>query len=244
MHLAPRLQELLGDLGARLAGADHQHAAPGEQPRPPVLVRVHLLDVTGELPRGARHLGPLVGAGGQHDAARLDGRVRDARGEAGAGGAQAGDGGAEPDRRADRTGVGGDVVHHLLARHEPVRVAPAVRHAGQQEGEVGCDQAEAVPAVVPSAAQALTPLHDQVLDARLGQPVARGQPGLTAADHERVDRFSLVHVATVGTGRRSPRREKGAIRRVRRWVIVCSRARRRTQWRPLWTAAPACPGCC
>jgi hypothetical protein len=36
VHLAPGLVQLLGDLGARLAGADHEHGTVGELPRPAV----------------------------------------------------------------------------------------------------------------------------------------------------------------------------------------------------------------
>ena len=40
VHLAPSLVQLLGDLGARLAGADHEHGTVGELPWPTVVERV------------------------------------------------------------------------------------------------------------------------------------------------------------------------------------------------------------
>ena len=75
-------------------------------------------------------------------------------------------------------GVAPDVGHHVVAEHEPVGVGPVVGHAGQHQGEVRRDEAEAVPPVQPGTAELVAAVHDHVLDARLRQPVARGQAGL------------------------------------------------------------------
>jgi hypothetical protein len=99
---------------------------------------------------------------------------------------------AEPHGRVDRLRVAPDVRHHVIARHEAVGIGPVVRHAGQHQREVRRDEAEAVPPVQPGTAQTVAAVHDHVVDARLRQPVARGEAGLPRPDHEGVDALDVL----------------------------------------------------
>lgn len=67
MHLAPGLVQLLGDLGARLAGADHEHGTVGKLSRPAVIQRVQLLDVAREQAGRGWNLRALVRPGREYD---------------------------------------------------------------------------------------------------------------------------------------------------------------------------------
>jgi hypothetical protein len=192
VHLAARLVQLLRDLHAGLAGAHHEHRPVRELIGPAVVVRVQLPDGPCQPLRCGGHLGPRVGPGRKDDVAGPEGAGVGLGLEVAVGRRQAAHAGAETHGGVDGPGVAPDVVNHLVAGHEPVGVGAVIRHAGQQQREVRCHEAEAVPAVQPRTAELVPAVHDHVLDARLCEPVARRQAGLARPDHERVDALDVL----------------------------------------------------
>ena len=70
----------------------------------------------------------------------------------------------------------------VVAGEVAVGVVAVVGVAGQVDGPVGGDQAEAVPASAPGLRNP-SALEDDVVDARVGQLMADGQAGLPGPDH-------------------------------------------------------------
>lgn len=227
VDVASGVVEFLRDLGSGLPGADDEHGSVRQLAGVPVAGGVELPDVRREPPGGVRDLRALVRAGRQDDVAcgdRARGGVRD---EAAVRRGQTGDLHAQPHRRVDHGRVLGQVVDDVGAGHEAVRVGAVVGHAGQQEGEVRGDEAEAVPAVVPAAAEPVAAVDHQMADAGAGQVMAGGQARLPGSDDQRADLLhgrlpvDVLPRRTLGIGGPPPRREDSATQPRPGWADLC-----------------------
>ena len=92
------------------------------------------------------------------------------------------DGDALEHRRCDMLGVVLDIGDDLVAQHEALWIAAAVRKTRKLTLPIGRHQAESIPTLgLPGMCNHIL-LEDDVLDAVPPQMVARGQPRLTPAD--------------------------------------------------------------
>ena len=153
-------------------------------------MRVDLSNGRPEPLRSVGDLRDLERAAGNDDVARIDDPA--ARRQPEPGGSviecrQARDIGIELDRGSNGRAVGPEVVDDLVARHERVRLGPAVVQPGERHRPVRRDQAKRVPAVLPAAAQRGSPLEDDVLPPGLGQEAAHHEAGLARAHDDGLD---------------------------------------------------------
>jgi hypothetical protein len=175
--------ELLGDLAAGLAAADHEHRTVRELGRALVVPRVELEEVAGEGRGAGGAVGALVGAGAEHDGAGGEASGRGLEHEAFVlDRLQRLDVDALAHGRVAAGGVALEVVDDLVAQHEAVGVVAVVAVARERHAPVRRHEAEAVPAVPPRLADPAALEHD-VVDARLRELVADGEPGLTGSHH-------------------------------------------------------------
>jgi hypothetical protein len=195
-----RFVQLLGDLASRLAASNDEHRSRRKRLFVAVVVDVDLEQLRWKRVRSSEPVGALKSPGCEHH--RL--------------GAELTAGGMEDKpalrTRLDRTdvhvlshgslecrGVAFEIAHHLVPRHEPIRVGPVVVSVGKLDAPVRRHEAEAVPAVAPGLTDPAT-LENNVLDAGLRQLAADGEPRRACADHG--DRDLLVHVR-IFTARRA-----------------------------------------
>ena len=182
------LRELVGDVGARVRGADDQHRTVAELARAAVLARVQLEDPGVEL---ARERGDqrraAEGAGGDHDVVAgvgPPGRIRRGDGEATVRSRrQVRDADAEPHRQAVVGGVLLEVVGDVvLAREGPA--GRGERQARQAVVLGGGVEPEGVVLAAPLVADARAAVEDDERAAASLQVVAGGQAGLAGADDD------------------------------------------------------------
>ena len=190
--------QLLGDLAAGIGAADHQHR-PGRQGTGiPVVAGVQLRDFRGQGATEGRRLGELKRARGDDDGGRrVGGAVRG--GHAVALAVPRRIDGRDLHPAAHRGLEAGrvllQVAHHVRTGHEPVRIAPLIREARQPDRPVGGHEREGVPPPVPPGRRDLRGLFQHhVRTALLGQIVADGQPGLSAANDHSLDLLRHVCV--------------------------------------------------
>jgi hypothetical protein len=87
------------------------------------------------------------------------------------------------------------VAHHIRTGHEPVRIAPLIREDRQPDRPIGGHEREGVPPPVPPGRCDLWGLFQHhVRTGLLGQIVADGQPGLSAANDHSLDLLRHVCV--------------------------------------------------
>ena len=182
--LAPRLEQLLRELAARLTAADHEHGPGWEAGRVDVVVGVEPGDAVREDVRERCHVRPLIGAAAEHDSAGEHVAGRRLEPVAAAGFRREG---AHVDALVHRhlAGVALEVADDVVAEHEAVGVVAVVAAAGQLDRPVRRHEAERRPAVAPALADAPA-LQDDVLDPRAGELVAHRETCLTGADDNRL----------------------------------------------------------
>ena len=179
--------DLLGDLATGLAAPNHQHRTARQVRRVAVTLDVDLEQVRGEGGRSCRSVGPLVGAGAEHHCLGLDLPGRRLQEEAPVpAGLERGD----PDTFLHRRFAAGRVALQVgddsVAGHEAIGIALIVRMAGQLQGPVRRDQAEAVPPAPPGLTHLALFEHD-VRNTRLGELAADRESCLTATNDHHVD---------------------------------------------------------
>ena len=90
------------------------------------------------------------------------------------------------DRRGDEVGVGGEEIDDLRTRGEAIGVGVRKGEIRQLHRPVGELEPQAIPALRPPTFGDPTPLEHEMPAAALAQPVAQRQPGLAAADDQRL----------------------------------------------------------
>jgi hypothetical protein len=179
VHPAARHVQVLRDLDARLAGADHQHVPGGQILGATVGGRVQLREPRRQRLGQRRRPGNVVAAGRDNDLVGHEVATAGLEPEAGI---EAADGGLLTDRRREAGQVVAQPVVHLVAEHEALVVTGVVGLARQAALEVRRDQAEGVPAPVDPVMAGGLALQDHVIDPLLAQQVGHRQPCLAAPD--------------------------------------------------------------
>ena len=184
-------RQLVGDLGARGSGADHQHGARRRLVGVAVGGRAHLHDV-GVRRYQRRDDAALEWSGGGHDIGGLDRTDGGFGVEAGAVrlAVQRGHGDAAADGGGDLGGVGGEIVRHLVARGEAVGVNAGDEEVGEAIVPGGAVGVQRVPAFrAPAFSDAVAFQYD-VRPAALAELGTHHQAGLAAADDQG---FDFIH---------------------------------------------------
>ena len=183
--------QLIGNLGAREAGADHQHGARRRLVGVAVGSRVHLHDA-GVWWHQRRDDAALERSGGSNDIGGLNRADRGFGAEAGVVrlAVQCGHLDAAADGGGDVGGVGGEIVRHLVARGEAVGI-----HAGDNKIRETVVPSRAVgvqriPALRAPAFRDAVAFQDQVRLAALAELRAHHQAGLAATDDQG---FDILH---------------------------------------------------
>ena len=176
-----------GDLGARVAGTDDQHATGSQLGGVAVLARVKLHDLGVELAREVRHPGFVVRAGGHDDLCCKPPRLAgdDDVSVVVFGTTKAVDADSGSHRQLEGVRVQFEVVGHLVLGGEGVRR----RRKGQPGQAVVAgwgEQAQRVPAVAPAVADPCVLLEDDEAQSATGKVVAHRQAGLAGANHDHV----------------------------------------------------------
>ena len=136
---------------------------------------------------------------------------------------------AGADGRGDPFGVADEIVDHLVAAGEAVRVDAGDRQAGQPVVPGGAVGVQAIPALRAPAFGDAVAFEDEVGEAALAQLLAHGQAGLAGADDERFDCFNRHGMTPVALARRSCRRDDSlqgapprlhALRKAARWFAA------------------------
>ena len=188
-HVAARLVQLLSNLAARLAAADHQHS-----PRRKCRGIAVILGVDPQHP--GRERGGTIGAvralvGARAHDNRVGLHVACCRAEQEAtrrSRFQSVDADSLVDGRSEARCIAFQVADDLVTRHEALGILACVARSRQAHRPVRCHEAEAVPAIAPGLTN-LSALQDDVIDAVLGQLMAHRKAGLAGADHH--DRASI-----------------------------------------------------
>ena len=181
-------RQLVGDLGAGGAGADHQHGARWQLVGVAVGGGVHLRDAGVRRYQG-RDDAALERSGGGHDIGGLDRADGGFGVEAGAVGLamQRGHGDAAADGGGDVGRVGGEIVRHLVARGKAVGVDAGDEEVGEAVVPSGAVGVQRVPALGTPAFSDAVAFQDKVGPAALAELGAHHQAGLAAADDQGFD---------------------------------------------------------
>ena len=185
MHAPSSQMQVLSDLTAGLAGADHQHFAGRQRLGIPIFAGMDLRDMRCQLVRHARHHRQVITADGDHHlirAQRTLGRIEFE--QPGIVAAQARHRGAFHHGRIETRDVLIDVFDDLVLFHETVRIAAGVVKPRQCALPVRRDQAEGVPTLAAPRVADTIFLYDQMVDALLFQVVAHRKAGLATADNQ------------------------------------------------------------
>ena len=171
--------ELLGDLEAGVAAADHEHGPGRDGVGRAVGRAVELDDVAAQPLSDLRHARHLEGAGGDHDLVGPVRAVVELDDVAVAVAAHGLDAAVVLDRQREVARVLGEVGDDLVAGGVVVRVA---REGEPGEAVVadGSEQPERLPAAAPRRGGAVGGLEDGEPPALLGEVVADGEAGLAA----------------------------------------------------------------
>ena len=194
----PVLGGLVGDVAARVGGADDQDASGGQLVGPAVLARVQLQDRRVEVPgEGGDVRAPAEAARGDDHVVAGDGVLTQARGEAAAGPRlETLDARAHPHRQVGVQRIALEVVGHLLlAGERPGRSRE--RHPGQAVVLGGAVELQGVPLVAPVVADALVAVDDEEGAAEPLEVVSGGEAGLAGADDQCLGVLG-GHAATLG----------------------------------------------
>lgn len=188
VHVAALDVQVLGDLGARLPGADDEHRPLRQLARVAVLVRVHMRDRRGDVLRPVGHHGLVVPTGGGGDGVGGDHPGRGDDGEAALRPLLDPD---DLDALRDGSVEGVGIRPHpgvdLVARHEPVGVRAVVRVSREPAVPVRRDEREGVPPAVAPLVGDLVTLDDEVPDVPLDEVVAEREAGLPASHDDGVE---------------------------------------------------------
>jgi hypothetical protein len=182
-----RRRELLGDLKAGVAAADHQDRAVGHAARAAVVRAVRLEQRRVQLVGERRHARGVERPGGDDDLVGRDAAaVRELEDEAVVLGRQRPHPAAEPHGQVERPRVLLEVAHHLVAAGIAVGVT-GERQAGKRVIAARREQDQRVPTLAPGGANRLGRLEDHEPAAGAGEEVADRQPGLAGADDRNLD---------------------------------------------------------
>ncbi len=190
---AAGLQQFLGNLRARRAGAGDQHRARRKLFGIPVAGGMDLEH--GMIAQQVRDDVALIRTGGDDDIISGDRAVGSLGNEATAATlGQPRHRDAAADRGADEFGIGLDVFDDVARSRERIRIAVRKREVRQPHRPVRKLEFQPVPALAAPAFGDPVALEHQVRKPALLQPVAHHEASLAAADHERLD-FLIRHVA-------------------------------------------------
>ena len=190
---AAGLQQFLGNLRARRAGAGDQHRA--RRKLSGILV-VGGMDLEhGMIAQQVRDEVALIGTGGDDDIVRRDRAVGGLGDETCAVTLrQPRHRDAAADRGADEAGIGLDEFDDVVRVGKGIRIAVRKRKVRQPHRPVGKLEFQPVPAFAAPALGDPVALEHEVRKPALLQPVAHHEASLAAADHQRFD-FFIRHVS-------------------------------------------------
>ena len=182
--VAVGVAQVRGDLTARLAGADDEHAARRQGRRVAELVRVELGDARIEVVFGSA--AALIWASCGDDSARPDAAAGSLEPVAivDVVACDVGDLDALLDRCGDALGVVGESRHELTTKHERAWIWSVVLVARQDESPVRAVQCERIPAAGAPRLRHPAPVQDYVFDPALRQVIARRQSCLPCTDDD------------------------------------------------------------
>jgi hypothetical protein len=197
--LVPGGRRAVRDLGAGVAGPDHQHPAGVELRRGPILARVELGDVRPQPGREIRDARLAERARRNDHLAGLEPVLAGDQQEARIGSFQAVDVDAHGDGQVELARVGLEVVRDLVLRRKRV----PRRGEGQSRKAVvagGCEDAEAMPSAPPGLADAIVCLEDHEVHPATREVIPGRQASLSPADDD-----DVVALRTHATDRRHRR---------------------------------------
>ena len=186
--VAPARGQLLGQLGASLAGPDDQRGAWWQIGRPSVRMRVEAQDARRQRGGDGRYTRLVEAAGGDDDLARRDAAQAGPQLEAAArSDAELLDIRIQHDRRTDGRCVARHAAHDLVAWHVAIRVGAVVGDPRERRRPVGPDQTEVVPPILPATTERRATVEQHVVAAGPLEVPAHRQAGLAGAHDHGVD---------------------------------------------------------
>ncbi|MCV2490943.1 hypothetical protein OF117_16430 [Geodermatophilus sp. YIM 151500] len=182
-----RTDQRAGQVHARVAEADDEHAVTGQVGRPAHLRRVHHDPAELLLPRPVRPHGHPVGSGGEDDVGGVQVTARGARAPAGIGALDPPDRHAPLDRQVQPPLVLLQVGHDVVAVREGTGRAREAQPGQLGEPPVGV-QPQPVVAIAPRLGDPRSAVDHAGPDALPEQGVRRGQAGRAGTDDEHAGR--------------------------------------------------------
>ena len=177
--------QLLGDLCTRGAGTDDQHGAGRQLVRCAVGAGMDLEEIEGVRQQRRQHRA-LIGPGGDDDVGRCDGAGGRLGDEAGFVLRRTGHLDAAADRGGDELGVGGEEVDDVALVQKPSGSVCGKGKSGSFTDQLGNWKRRPSQRSVRQRSAMRARSTNEMPAAALAQPAAQSEPGLAAADEERL----------------------------------------------------------